>query len=477
MAKTRSKKVRRVFLCRECGSTQTQWMGKCPDCGAWDSLAPFTDKPAEPDPQRGVVEVWANPEGGDADGVVAASVARPLPEVETEDVERWPTGIGELDRVLGGGFVPGSVVLVGGDPGIGKSTLLLQAAATIARSGRPVLYASSEESAFQTRLRAERLFGEGLDGLDALYILADTNLGRIVEQARQIRPAILILDSIQMVYKADLDATPGSVSQIRRCCTELVYLAKMSGMAVAMIGHVTKDGQLAGPKLLEHLVDGVFSFEGDRHHAHRVVRAVKNRFGTTLEVGLFEMTGAGLGEVTDLSRWVESNSAGRPGSVAVPALHGTRSIIVEVQALTATGFLGSAKRRASGLDANRLALIVAILEQHGDMRLADQDVFASVAGGWKIAEPAADLAVALAIAGAFLRRSLPAGTAVLGEVGLGGEIRGVDHLEQRCREASRLGFKRLVVGPNVSVPDGAPEVVRVAGIRDAIELLDVVSTA
>ena len=295
----------------------------------------------------------------------------PLLEIEASEAGRLPTAIGELDRVLGGGLVPGSVVLLGGEPGIGKSTLLLQAAARIAGGGlssggssggkssggeagegeppgRTVLYVSSEESPYQTRLRAERLFGHAPNGLEPLYVLAESDLGRIVEQVHALRPAVLMLDSIQMVFKRDLDAAPGSVAQLRRCCTELVYLAKVSGIAVVLIGHVTKDGSLAGPKMLEHLVDAVLTFEGERHHAVRVVRALKNRFGPTLEVGLFEMTGRGLIEIAEpgtSTGSLDADGVPIPGSVLCPVLHGSRCLMVEIQALTATGFLGSAKRQ------------------------------------------------------------------------------------------------------------------------------------
>ncbi|MDY7110381.1 MAG: AAA family ATPase, partial [Planctomycetota bacterium] len=282
-------RARTHYLCRVCGGVQTRWMGKCPDCGAWDALEPYTEPAEKAGPAEGsLAEAWTAG-AGDIGGTGSAALAAiPLPQIETTDVQRLPTGVAELDRVLGGGFVPGSVVLLGGDPGIGKSTLLLQAAAELARRERRVLYVSSEESAYQTRLRARRLFEEaagagqteasGLEELHHLYVLADTNLARIVEQARRIRPEVMVLDSIQMVFKSDLEASPGSAAQLRRCCMELVQVAKISGMAIALVGHVTKDGQLAGPKLLEHLVDAVLSFEGDRHHAHRVVRGIKNRY-------------------------------------------------------------------------------------------------------------------------------------------------------------------------------------------------------
>jgi DNA repair protein RadA/Sms len=468
------------YLCRVCGGVQSRWMGKCPDCGTWDALEPYTEPAEAVGTGRGTLaEAWTAGAEGPASAAVAAV---PLPQIETTDIQRLPTGVAELDRVLGGGFVPGSVVLLGGDPGIGKSTLLLQAAADLAQDGRRVLFVSSEESAYQTRLRAQRLFvgagasdkkaTPGLDELHHLYVLADTNLARIVEQARQIRPEVMVLDSIQMVYKSDLEASPGSVAQLRRCCMELVQVAKISGMAIALVGHVTKDGQLAGPRLLEHLVDAVLSFEGDRHHAHRVVRCIKNRFGTTLEVGLFEMTGSGLEQVRDVGRLLDPGKPPQPGSVICPVLHGTRCLLVELQALTATGFLGSVKRRTSGLDSNRLAMLIAVLEQHAGLRLADQDVFASAVGGLRVVEPAADLALCLAIAGAFRRCRVPAGMAVVGEVGLGGEVRPVDQIQQRAREASRLGYGDLVTsGHEAQGPGEARRTITVATVDEALEVL------
>lgn len=491
-------KSRIVFVCRGCGSVQQRWIGKCPDCGAWGSLEQErVDRSATRDPQRGLIEAWQGAvasgaplseidaaSAGATDGAVVADSApggaRPISEVSASiaDDRRIRTSISELDRVLGGGLVRGSVVLVGGDPGIGKSTLMLQAAGQIARQRErerarghalapvhdaqqadgshachaSVLYVSSEESAEQVRMRAARL---GIADERGLFVLADTNLARIVEQVRRHLPSVVVIDSVQMVYKADLDASPGSVAQLRRCCAELVYLAKVSGIAVVLVGHVTKDGQLAGPRLLEHLVDAVLYFEGDRYHAHRVLRAVKNRFGTTLEIGVFEMTGSGLTEaVLGGAAFLESlggsgENGGNPrpkvGSVICPVMTGTRCMLSEVQALTATSFLGSAKRKSSGLDANRLAMLIAVLEQHAELRLADRDVFASSAAGIRVVEPAADLAVLLAIAGAHFKRALPLGTAMMGEVGLGGEVRSVTQVETRVSEAARLGCSRIIV--------------------------------
>jgi DNA repair protein RadA/Sms len=493
-------KARVMFACRECGGVQPRWIGKCPDCGAWDSLQEKRiDAGAAKDPQRGLVEGWsaASPQNS-ADGATAlvesvepqaAPKAVPIGEVGAgaPPVQRLHTRIGELDRVLGGGFVPGSAVLVGGDPGIGKSTLMLQAAGAMgnaaADNGAPrsrVLYVSSEESADQVALRASRL-GVSASGNENLFVLADTNLARIVEQVRVVRPRVLVIDSVQMVYKADLDASPGSMTQLRRCCAELVYLAKVSGIVVVLVGHVTKEGALAGPRLLEHLVDVVLYFEGDRYHAHRIIRGVKNRFGTTLEIGIFEMTGAGLREVPEglgaaaIGHTVAGKDGrARPGSVVCPVMTGTRCVLVEVQALTATGFLGAAKRKSSGLDANRLAMLIAVLEQHSGLRLADRDVFASSVGGIRVVEPAADLALLLAIAGAHYKKALEPRVAAVGEVGLGGEVRPVSQLEQRINEARRLGFTRVIVPAGLQkrkIGRDDQQVVPVRTVAEALEHL------
>lgn len=469
-------KAKRVFVCQSCGSVHPRWTGKCPDCGTWDALeeAPF-DPAAERDPQKGLVAVWADfSEGAPS---ASATPAQPFTKIDAFDTpgQRLSSSIREFDRVLGGGLVPGSSVMIGGEPGIGKSTLLLQAAFAWASCREAkVLYVSSEESAAQIKLRADRLVGSSPPHADRVFILADTNLARVVEQVRKVQPAVLVIDSVQMLYKSDLPASPGSLTQLRRCVAELVYLAKASGIAVVLVGHVTKDGVLAGPRLLEHLVDVVLAFEGDRYHAHRVVRAVKNRFGTTLEIGLFEMTGVGLKEVSEGAGMTAAMGADapRPGSVVCPLIAGTRAILVEVQALTATGFPGNAKRKCSGLDPNRLAMLIAVLEQHAGLRLFDRDVFASAVGGIRAGEPAADLALLLAIAGAELRKALPRATAAAGEVGLGGEVRSVRHAEQRLREAARLGFTSILVPSHDSLP-AIPGLtpVRVRTIHDAIEHL------
>jgi DNA repair protein RadA/Sms len=444
MAKTRTQ-----FICNHCGSVHPKWLGKCPDCGTWDALEEF--KAPTPD---------ARAQSNQTGNLAQAAEALTLAQIDETESIRVPTGIGEFDRILGGGIVPGSVVLVGGEPGIGKSTLLLQVANAVAGDKQPktkslekspdkstsrrVLYVTSEESARQTKLRAARL---GVQS-DNLLVLAETNVERIINQIQKVQPAVVIVDSIQMIYKPALPAAPGSVTQLRDCCMDLVYLAKASGIAVVLVGHITKAGTLAGPKIIEHIVDTVVYFEGDRFHAHRIVRCVKNRFGSTHEVGLFEMTGGGLEEVTDPGNlFVEQyGPQGAPsGSVITAAMQGSRVLLVEVQALTASSVIGAAKRKTSGVSADRVAMIIAVLEKRAELRLAADDVFINIAGGVKIVEPAIDLAIALAIASAHFNRPLAAGTLAVGELGLGGEVRSVPQLETRLREASRLGLGHGIV--------------------------------
>jgi DNA repair protein RadA/Sms len=428
-------KSRTQFLCKNCGGVQAKWLGKCPDCGTWDSLEAYT--PPAPDAR-------AERAGGD----LAAAEALPIGQIDESQTPRLTTGIGEFDRVLGGGIVPGSVVLIGGEPGIGKSTLLLQVAHAMAssKSNCKVLYVTSEESARQTALRAGRL---GVKS-GQLLVLAETNVERILHQIAKHQPAVAVVDSIQMVYKPQLPAAPGSITQLRDSCMDLVYLAKASGTAIVLVGHVTKEGTLAGPKLIEHIVDTVAYFEGDRFHAHRIVRCMKNRFGGTHEVGLFEMTGQGLREVTDPGKLFmeQYGPGGQPsGSVITAAMQGSRVLLVEVQALTASSVIGAAKRKTSGVSADRVAMIIAVLEKRAEMRLAADDVFVNIAGGVKTPEPAVDLAIALAIASAHLNRPLPNGTLAVGELGLGGEVRPVPQLETRLREASRLGVAHAIIPP------------------------------
>ncbi|CAN5512226.1 AAA family ATPase [soil metagenome] len=466
-------KLRTQFLCNQCGSAHPKWMGKCPDCGAWDSLEEY--KQPAPDARRESIRAVGTqlPDSGD---LVHGADPLTLAEIDETDSVRTPTGIAEFDRILGGGIVPGSAVLVGGEPGIGKSTLLLQVANELARgsdeptnrrsdggkstseksSSSPpsslrrsvasslVLYVTSEESARQTKLRASRLGASS----ENLLVLAETNVERIINQIHKVKPAVVVIDSIQMIYKPQLPAAPGSVTQLRDCCMDLVYLAKSSGIAVIFVGHVTKAGTLAGPKIIEHIVDTVVYFEGDRFHSHRIVRCVKNRFGSTHEVGLFEMTGEGLKQVSDPGNlFVEQYGTSGPpsGTVIAAASTGSRVLLVEVQALTASSVIGAARRKVSGVSADRVAMIIAVLEKRAELRLAADDVFVNVIGGVKVIEPAVDLAVALAIASAHTNRPLPAGTLAIGELGLGGEVRPVPQIEQRLREASRLGIGHAII--------------------------------
>jgi DNA repair protein RadA/Sms len=457
-------KQKTQFLCNNCGSVHPKWMGKCPDCGRWDALQEY--KPPADDTRNPLQGVDTDLATGN---LVRGGEPVTIVDIDQADSPRLPTGIGEFDRVLGGGIVPGSAILVGGEPGIGKSTLLLQVASQLARStGVPsvlgtvknskaataspdvkILYVTSEESARQVALRAGRLSVTSTN----LLVLAETNVERIVNQIAKTKPAVVIVDSIQMIYKPTVPAAPGSVTQIRDCCMDLVYLAKATGIAIIVVGHVTKAGTLAGPKIIEHIVDTVVYFEGDRYHSHRIVRCIKNRFGSTHEVGLFEMTGEGLQEVTDPGNlFVEQYGPGpdgKPmqpsGSVITAAMQGSRVLLLEVQALTASSVIGSAKRKVSGVSSDRVAMIMAVLEKRAELRLAADDVFVNIAGGVKVAEPAIDLAIALAIASAHSNRPLSPGTLAIGELGLGGEVRSVPQLENRLREASRLGVGHAIV--------------------------------
>ena len=397
-----------------------------------------------------------------------AQPPRPITEVVDLEQPRIAVGVGEFDRILGGGLVVGSAVLVGGDPGIGKSTLMLQVCAAMARSGQTVLYITSEESIAQTKLRAARLDCEH----KRLFVLAETSLELIKGHIRSLSPTLVVVDSIQMITKPSIPTAPGSVTQLRECGSELVYLAKATGTAVVLIGHVTKSGAIAGPRLLEHLVDTVLYFEGERFVRYRILRAVKNRFGSTNELGIFEMTDAGLIEIDNPSRlFLAEHGRSVAGAAVVPAIEGTRTLLVEVQALTASSYLGGAKRKVSGADPGRVAMIIAVLEKHGGLSLRDCDVFVSVAGGIRIVEPAADLALALAVAGAHMNKAVPAGAVVVGEVALSGEVRPVSQGDARLVEAARLGFTHAIAPTGVASRAGKIRPVAVGSIEEALEQL------
>src|SRR5215467_980359 len=435
-------------------------MGKCVECGAWNS---FVEERPAPDVAPG------NAANNRYAQFSTSTAAKLYAEVETANAVRLSTGIGEFDRVLGGGIVPGSLVLLGGEPGIGKSTLLLQAAAHFAAQVGPVLYASGEESEHQIKSRGDRL---GV-GSAPLYLLSETCLERILEQIARLKPALVVIDSVQTVFSLKFQSAPGSVGQVRESATQLLFAAKGQNIPTFLVGHVTKDGSLAGPKVLEHIVDTVLYFEGEKHHSHRVVRAVKNRFGAVSELGVFEMTGRGLKAVPNPSQlFLAERPAGAPGSAVLCCIEGSRPLLVEVQALVSTSSYGNARRMASGIDQNRLSLLLAVLEKRAGLNLLGEDVFINVAGGMTIDEPAADLAVVGAVASSLRNRPIKQGTAVFGEVGLAGEIRGTSQASLRIREAAQMGFTRVIV-PEANVsPDDAPAGFELVAVKNVGEALD-----
>jgi DNA repair protein RadA/Sms len=401
--------------------------------------------------------------------VLGGGLARPYADVDAVVAERLTTGLGEFDRVLGGGIVPGSLVLLGGEPGIGKSTLLLQAAAHFARSVGPVLYCSGEESEHQIKLRGERLS----IGQAPLFLLAETCVERILEETARLKPALLIVDSIQTVFSLKMPSAPGSVGQVRQAATDFLFAAKGQNLPTMVVGHVTKDGSLAGPKVLEHVVDTVLYFEGERHHAHRVVRAVKNRFGAVSELGVFEMTGSGLRPVANPSRlFLAERPKNAPGSSVMCSIEGSRPILVEVQALVSSATYGTARRTASGLDQNRLSLLLAVLDKRAGLNLTTDDVFVNVAGGMTLTEPAADLAVVAAVASSLRNHPIHGDAVVFGEVGLAGEVRATSQASLRVREAAQLGFLRCVVPDGNVAPEDAPAAIEIVGVRTVGEALD-----
>lgn len=450
-------KQKTKFVCQECGYESPKWMGKCPGCGAWNT---FTEELAAPVSSRRLTFATGFQ--------TEAAKPRPITDVETKNEARITTRYQELNRVLGGGIVNGSLVLIGGDPGIGKSTLLLQVSAQLAESSYQVLYISGEESPKQIKLRADRLDVSSSN----LYVYSETDLQRIVQYIEDMNPSFVVIDSIQTIYMPEVTSAPGSVSQVRECTAELMKLAKTKGIPIFIVGHVTKEGNIAGPRLLEHMVDAVLYFEGERHHTYRILRAVKNRFGSTNEMGIFEMKELGLKEVLNPSEiFLEERPVGVAGSTVVASMEGTRPVLVEVQALISPTSFGNPRRMATGIDHNRVSLIMAVLEKRAGLLLQNQDAYLKVAGGIKLDEPAIDLAVAMSIASSFRDKPTSPTDAVIGEVGLTGEVRRVSRIEQRVQEAAKLGFHRVIIpSKNLggwTIPEGI-EVVGVSNIGEAL---------
>lgn len=441
------------WVCQSCGYRNPGFLGRCPECNQYNSLIEEVERPPEKNARDGL--------GGEA----------PVSITKVQGVERphLATGLGELDRVLGGGIVIGSISLIGGDPGIGKSTLILQVADRLARKGRRVLYVSAEESVVQTKLRAERLQA----GAPELYLLCETNLETILRHAGELKPALVVIDSIQMVHTSQLASAPGTVSQVRECASMLVTLAKREGISVFVVGHVTKDGAIAGPRTLEHLVDGVFYFEGDRYQSFRILRSVKNRFGSTQEVGIFDMQSSGLREVDNPSElFMSHDRAGRTGSSIVPTIVGTRTLLVEVQALTNHSMGPMPMRRVSGVDVNRVAMVVAVLDRRAGLDVGADNIYVNAVGGVQVEEPACDLAIACSIASTARNRPVEARTAVVGEVGLSGEVRGVAQAGMRIQEAARLGFTRAVIPRENERGIEAPKGLTLVPVSDLRQALD-----
>jgi DNA repair protein RadA/Sms len=446
-----------IFVCQSCGSQSRKWLGQCPDCSEWNTLVEERFL-AAPKPVNG---------GAASRFRISAPVA--YGEIESQDDLRTSSGIDELDRVLGGGIVAGSLVLIGGAPGIGKSTLVLQAADRVGRTGCKVLYVSGEESERQIKMRGERL---GV-GSDNLYLLPETNLQAILGEIEKLSPGLIIVDSIQTIYSDQIASAPGSVSQVRDVAAEFMTLAKQTATPVFLTGHVTKEGSIAGPKTLEHIVDTVLYFEGDRHHNHRIIRAAKNRFGAANEIGIFEMTNSGLTPVTNPSElFLQERPQNATGSVVTVCMEGTRPMLVEVQGLVSSNKYGTGRRMTQGFDQNRASLLIAVLEKRLGFQLVGDDIFVNIAGGLEIDEPAADLGIVAAIASSFRNIQVPPDTAVFGEVGLTGEVRGVLQAQTRAREAQTLGFKKLIL-PD-SNKKGLEKLlgIRIIGVRSLEQAMD-----
>jgi DNA repair protein RadA/Sms len=451
-------KVKTHFVCQSCGYQAPKWLGRCPGCQEWNTFV-----------EERVVEEKALER--DLLGFETEAVPMPITEIGGEERSRFQIGIGEFDRVLGGGIVFGSVILVGGDPGIGKSTLLLQMMNCLASSGEKVLYISGEESLQQTKMRADRL---GVSS-DQLFVVSETSLEKILQDIQTLRPSTAVVDSIQTIYSSDLPSTPGSISQVREASSRLLYLAKHLSIPIFLVGHVTKEGFIAGPKVLEHMVDTVLYIEGEANQAFRILRAVKNRFGPTNEIGVFEMKDSGLVEVLSPSEFfLSGRTQPASGSVVMPSMEGSRPILVELQALVVPTHFGAPRRTAQGMDANRVSLLVAVMEKRLGMHLLNHDIFLNIAGGMKVEEPGADLGVIASIASNFRDKLIDPEMVVFGEVGLGGEVRGISQSEVRVKESGRLGFKRCLLprqNQEKMKREKGIELIGVTTVREAMEVL------
>ena len=456
MAKTRSK-----FVCSNCGKQTSSFMGRCPNCGEFNTMQEVIEE---------VKKAGSVKQDRQTVGTLRSKPQR-LRETDMTEEERLFVPVAEFNRVMGGGIVPGSITLIGGEPGIGKSTLLLQVSASLANETGTVLYVSGEESARQIKMRADRLSLEAED----LFLLTETNLNTILEHVKHVNPMILIIDSIQTVYAEELDSSPGLVSQVRECASRLQALAKSSGISVFLVGHVTKEGSIAGPKVLEHIVDTVLYLEGDPFQAFRLLRSVKNRFGATSEVGVFEMQGAGMVEVPNPSEvFLAERVVNAPGSAIAVTMEGTRPLVVEVQALTSPTSFGNARRTPNGVDLNRLLLISAVLTKRVGLRLNEQDIFVNVVGGLRVDEPASDLAMAMALASSYTDKPLPADIVMIGEIGLSGEVRAVSQLAIRLNEASKIGFKRAIIPRSRRNVDGLPKGIELLPVRNVLAAMNLV---
>ncbi len=451
------KPLKTYYVCNDCGHKSLKWVGRCPYCGNFNTMNEETERPSSSNFKTQKAESLKTP---------SFSIANIN---DNEPEKRIPTGIGELDRVLSGGFVEGSFTLVGGEPGVGKSTLILQLCQQVAAQGKKILYASGEESVRQIKMRANRLNVNS----DNIFLLSETSLDSIIANAAEIKPFLLVIDSIQTVIKADISSAPGSITQVRECAAELMRLAKLENICVIIIGHVTKEGNIAGPRMLEHMVDTVLYFEGERHAGYRLIRAVKNRFGTTNEIGMFEMRDEGLKEIGNPSEYM---LAGRPigvsGSVVTCTVEGTRPILTEAQALVNFTTFGNPRRMSAGVDLNRVIMIIAALEKRGGLKLAEQDIYINIAGGIKITEPAADAAIAAAVISSYKNKVIDPHTMIFGETGLTGEVRAVTMTEKRVMEGAKLGFKTCIIPESGLKGLKRPDNIKIYGIRNLPELIN-----